>query len=689
LLCNGEISNNAQFVRYGLTQNRNMRKLLLSFASLFFAASAVAQSTSNASLSLQACQEDTIVFSFDITTPYNVGNTFSVEMSNSSGAFTGNFVNTTALLAYGVSTGNDIDVLVPATTSQGVYSFRLVSSNPVRISDTISNVIIGANPNTAITAFQWFDKNGEITFCEGDTAILVANAPPAGQSYTYQWLQGGAPMPGEIDDSLFVIMSGAYAVEVSSNLCDAKSNDTIANSYLPPADVFANGGAGINYVGMDSIRMCKGTIATLEHFSFLSPGINDYKYQWLKDDSVNIFGQPVMYPLIGDTLPTIDVDTTGTWYLVVTSDPGGCSDTSDVFTVIVDTVPSTSVSVGMWSYQNFPTTTLCLTDSVMLMAQDTVLNSTWEYQWQVAYPSGSGNWLNLANDTLPWLLVDTSIVADTADYRLSIVNETCSFITNETTIDFVNFPTLKILPGDSLGICVYDSVLVSLQSNGLNFAWNGGLFTGKQNFIGTPGQYIIEAFGINQCKTVDTLDVYNYNLIATATASPQIISPGETTTLSSSGGTSYYWFADAPATFSNQHGVSTLALPTEDTTTFFIQVEDLNGCTDTASVQVFVSEQDSSVIYANTYGNLQNVITPNGDGMNDVLDLSGITNGDPCEFTVYTRWGTPVYNQEVYNNAWGGTTDGGAKLDDGTYYFVLTHNNEIRVKSAVTVLNNI
>ncbi|MGB1736095.1 MAG: gliding motility-associated C-terminal domain-containing protein, partial [Schleiferiaceae bacterium] len=240
-----------------------------------------------------------------------------------------------------------------------------------------------------------------------------------------------------------------------------------------------------------------------------------------------------------------------------------------------------------------------------------------------------------------------------------------------------------------LGICVYDSVLVSLLSNGLSFAWNGGLWVGKQNFLSTPGQYVIEASGINGCKTYDTLDIYNYAVVATATASPQIISPGDNTTLSATGGTSFYWFADAPSTFSNQHGASTLALPTADTTTYFIQVEDINGCTDTASVQVFVKELDSVVIYANTYGNIQNVITPNGDGMNDVLDLSGITNGDPCEFTVYTRWGTPVYNQEVYNNAWGGTTDGGAKLEDGTYYFVLTHNNAIRVKSAVTVLNNI
>ena len=665
-----------------------MRKVILSLAFLGFSWSGFAQSTSNESLSLQACQGDTIVFGFNITSPFNIGNTFSVEMSDASGNFAGNFVSINALLAYGVSAGNEIDVLVPDNTTQGVYKFRMISSNPVVISDTISNVIIGANPETAFTAFNWFDKAGEITFCEGDTALLVANQPPAGQSYTYQWLIGGGPMAGETDDTLLVIASGTYAIEVSSNLCDATSNDTIVNSYTPPTDIYALNGAGVNYVGMDSIRMCYGTVATLEYFAFPSPGITDYKYRWLKDDSTNIFGQPVIYALPNDTLNTINVDTTGTWYLEVTTYPGGCVDTSEVFTVIVDTVPSTTVDVAMWSYQSLPTTTLCLTDSVMLVAQDTVLNSTWEYQWQVAYPSGSGNWLNLANDTLPWLQVDTSIVADTADYRLTIINETCSYITNETTVDFVNFPTLTILPGDSLGICIYDSVLVSLQSNALTFAWNGGLFVGKQNFISQPGQYIIEASGINQCKTIDTLDVYNYNLIATATASPQIISPGESTVLSATGGVSYYWFADAPSYYSNQQSSTTQALPSVDTITYFIQVEDLNGCTDTASVQVFVVEQDSAVIYAGTYGNIQNVITPNGDGRNDVLDLSGITAGDDCEFTVFTRWGTPVYNQEVYNNAWGGTTDGGSALEDGTYYFVLTHNNEIRVKSAVTILNN-
>ncbi len=664
-----------------------MRKFLLSLTFLLGGLSAFSQSTTTPTISLQACQGDSLIMAFDITSPFNVGNTFSVEMSDNTGSFNGTFVSISPLLAYGVSTGNEIDVLIPDNTPQGVYKFRMVSSNPVVISDTISNVIIGANPTTAIAAYNWFDKAGEITFCEGDTALLVANQAPTGQSYTYQWLSGGGAIAGETNDTLFVTASGTYAIEVSSNLCDATSNDTIVNSYQPGTEVFANSGAGINYIGMDSIRMCEGTVATLEYFAFPSPGILGYEFNWLKADSVDIFGDTVWY-YTGDTTAAIDVDTTSQWYLEVTSVPGGCVDTSNAFWVIVDTVPSTVVINQPWAGQPLPTTTLCLTDSTLLTATDTVLYDSWEYQWQIAYPSGSANWLNLANDTLPWLTVDTSIVADTADYRLVLTNESCDYISNETTVNFVPFPTISILPGDSLGVCVYDSVLVSLQSNALNFAWNGGQFVGKQNFLSVPGQYVIEAFGVNQCKTVDTLDIYNYTLVATATASPQVISPGESTTLSSTGGTSYYWFADAPSYYSNQLGSSTMAIPSVDTITYYIQVEDINGCTDTASVQVFVSEQDTNIINAGIYGNLQNVITPNGDGNNDILDLSGVTDGDACEFTVYTRWGTPVYNQEVYNNAWGGTTDGGAQLEDGTYYYVLTFENNIRVKAAVTILNN-
>ncbi|MEZ7938742.1 MAG: hypothetical protein QMB93_03390, partial [Schleiferiaceae bacterium] len=151
-----------------------MRKFLLSMM-IIGSLSMNGQSTTNESISLQACQGDSIVFGFDISSPFNVGNTFSVEISNGSGNFSGSFVSTAPLLAYGASTGNAIDVIVPDALPQGIYSFRLVSTNPLRISDTISNVIIGANPITSMSAYNWFDKAGDITFCEGDTALLVAD----------------------------------------------------------------------------------------------------------------------------------------------------------------------------------------------------------------------------------------------------------------------------------------------------------------------------------------------------------------------------------------------------------------------------------------------------------------------------------------------------------------------------------
>jgi hypothetical protein len=60
--------------------------------------------TTNHSIPLQACTGDIVTYSFDITVPYNVGNSFFVELSNASGTFNGNVVSASNLFANGVST---------------------------------------------------------------------------------------------------------------------------------------------------------------------------------------------------------------------------------------------------------------------------------------------------------------------------------------------------------------------------------------------------------------------------------------------------------------------------------------------------------------------------------------------------------------------------------------------------------
>jgi gliding motility-associated-like protein len=67
---------------------------------------------------------------------------------------------------------------------------------------------------------------------------------------------------------------------------------------------------------------------------------------------------------------------------------------------------------------------------------------------------------------------------------------------------------------------------------------------------------------------------------------------------------------------------------------------------------------------------LPQIITPNGDGLNDVLKIPGIMRLQPNHITIINRWGAVVYDAENYQNTWGGTGDSG-ELPDGTYYYVV------------------
>jgi gliding motility-associated-like protein len=73
---------------------------------------------------------------------------------------------------------------------------------------------------------------------------------------------------------------------------------------------------------------------------------------------------------------------------------------------------------------------------------------------------------------------------------------------------------------------------------------------------------------------------------------------------------------------------------------------------------------------------LPNTITPNGDGLNDVL-IFDIIQYNPVdkfpnnELIVFNRWGDIVYTQAPYANQWGGEGKDGSLLPEGTYYYIL------------------
>lgn len=80
-----------------------------------------------------------------------------------------------------------------------------------------------------------------------------------------------------------------------------------------------------------------------------------------------------------------------------------------------------------------------------------------------------------------------------------------------------------------------------------------------------------------------------------------------------------------------------------------------------------------------------NVVTPNGDGIHDVLTISGLENFPNNTIRVYNRWGVQVFQTRAYDtqgNVFDGTSEGRVtvdrdnKLPVGTYFYILDYENE-------------
>ncbi len=77
-----------------------------------------------------------------------------------------------------------------------------------------------------------------------------------------------------------------------------------------------------------------------------------------------------------------------------------------------------------------------------------------------------------------------------------------------------------------------------------------------------------------------------------------------------------------------------------------------------------------------------NVITPNGDGIHDVLRISGLENYPNNTLKIFNRWGVSVYNTRAYDtegNVFDGTSEGRVTVDQdrklpvGTYFYILDY----------------
>ena len=80
-----------------------------------------------------------------------------------------------------------------------------------------------------------------------------------------------------------------------------------------------------------------------------------------------------------------------------------------------------------------------------------------------------------------------------------------------------------------------------------------------------------------------------------------------------------------------------------------------------------------------------NVITPNGDGVHDTLEINGLENYPNNTVRIYNRWGVMVYQTRAYDtsgNVFDGTSQGRVTVDQdnklpvGTYFYVIDYQDQ-------------
>jgi gliding motility-associated-like protein len=132
-------------------------------------------------------------------------------------------------------------------------------------------------------------------------------------------------------------------------------------------------------------------------------------------------------------------------------------------------------------------------------------------------------------------------------------------------------------------------------------------------------------------------------------------------------------------------GGSVIHLPGEATTAVDHLSIGLNTFVLTATINGCASSSDTVLVHvADLF--IPQGFSPNGDGVNDRFEITGLARFAEARLEVFDRWGRQVLKAERYVNDWAGMADNGAALPDDTYFYVLnlgpdlTYNGHIIIK---------
>ena len=96
--------------------------------------------------------------------------------------------------------------------------------------------------------------------------------------------------------------------------------------------------------------------------------------------------------------------------------------------------------------------------------------------------------------------------------------------------------------------------------------------------------------------------------------------------------------------------------------TYILQAQDALNCTFSDTLELVGNYEESDVIFPN-------IITPNGDGVNDEWKITAVCL-EYFRTVIMNRWGSVVFTFDDPEDSWNGNTQGGSAVSEGVYFYV-------------------
>ena len=477
--------------------------------------------------------------------------------------------------------------------------------------------------------------------CEGSTLTLDATVSGA----TYQWYQNGNILTGETSATYTVTSEGRYEVNISSSSCNLKGSITV--EYIEKAKVapktFTN--CDTNFDGNIPIKLDDLNATIITNYK---PEFVVKYYQNLTDATLgNANTLPNNWSYNTDTTIYVRVENgvcapeiqpiefkLGTTLNLLTNEatpPSICDDDLDAVK-----------SVNLKTFESFFTT------------DNTV---------SITYFNSENDAKNNINP-----ISSTQNITSTGTYFLRFDKANSCPNWAKVTVNIKTPKASTTLQNKT--ICKNTTTVVDAGTGFTYYKWSNGTEGATlQTATYGVGTHSVELTSTNGC-------VYKQSFTISEAVDPvidSVIEQGNSITVNVSGGTAPYEYSLDQSNWKNSNVFYNVNRGVQK-----VRVRDSKKCT--------VKEYEFSII------NLINAITPNGDGINDVLDYSDLRVKKDVKISIFDRFGKKVYSSEKQSNyIWNGT-ENGRSIITGTYWYVLEWtepdtNTKVTYKNWIIVKN--